>query len=71
MTLKEMRVGFLRQMYEYIIYHIGDEGAYARWICLVPDEPQEDDLEFIAEDDELWVDACVLFGKLAKEYEGR
>ena len=35
------------------ILHLNNEGAYFDWIVLgVPDEPREDDLESIAEDDE-------------------
>lgn len=70
-TIKDMRMGFLKQMHEYIRCHIGDEEAYERWILIMPDESSEEDFESIADDDELWVDVCTVFGKLIKEYEGR
>lgn len=70
-TMKDMRIGFLKQMHEYIQFHIDDEEAYGRWILIVPDEPTEDDFEYIADDSELWTEVCTVFGKLVKEYEGR
>lgn len=45
-----------------------DELAYCEWITLFPDEPSEDDLKEIAEDDELWVSACEAFGRIVKRY---
>lgn len=70
-TMRDMRINFLKQMHEYIQFHINDENAYMIWILIVPDDPQEDDFEFIAEDEELWTSACTTFGKIIKEYEGR
>lgn len=64
MKLTEMRKNLLKQMHAYIIA-IGDEELYMDWITLgVPDEPSEDDFDFIAESDEEWVYICKLFGKL-------
>ena len=70
-TMRDIRKGLLVQMHEYISFHIADEDAYERWISIVPDEPTEEDLEFIADDDELWTMACTTFGKLVKRYEVR
>lgn len=70
-TMVEMRINFLKQMHEYVRFHINDENAYMTWILIVPDEPQEDDFEFIANDEDLWTSACSTFGKLVKRYEGR
>lgn len=64
MKLTEMRKNLLKQMHNYVI-EIGDEELYMDWITLgVPDEPSEDDFDFIAESDEEWVYICKLFGKL-------
>ena len=70
-TMKEIRVKLLIQMHEYISFHIADEDAYARWINTVPDDPSDEDLEFIADDDDLWLTACEEFNKIVKKYEGR
>lgn len=49
------------------IRELGDEDIWEVWIANgVPDEATEDDLRFIAEDDELWRDTCGLFGQLIK-----
>ena len=49
----------------YIIEHIQDEEDFETWITYgVPDQATEEDLETIAEDDELWRACCMLFGEL-------
>ena len=49
------------------IRELGDEDIWEVWIANgVPDGATEDDLQFIAEDDELWRDTCNLFGQLLK-----
>ena len=49
------------------IRELGDEDIWEVWIANgVPDGATEDDLQFIAEDDELWRDTCNLFGRLIK-----
>lgn len=64
MKLTEMRKNLLKQMHAYVI-EMGDEKLYMDWITLgVPDEPSEDDFDFIAGSDEEWVYICKLFGKL-------
>lgn len=70
-TMKDTRIGFLKQMQEYIQFHIADEDAYARWIQIVPDEADEEDFEFIADNNDLWISACTTFGKITKEFEDR
>lgn len=65
----ELRVKLLKQMNDYII-NIGDEEIWGDWILAgVPDEATEDDYNFIAHDEECWVDTCTLFGKLVKYEE--
>ena len=65
--LVKTRITLLKQMNEYII-NLGDEEIWMHWICVgVPDEPSEDDYEFIAEDEEEWLDVCKIFGQLVKK----
>ena len=68
-TSKEMtaiKVKLLKEMHNYII-EMGDEDIYETWIAIcVPDEPTEDDFEYIAENDEEWVYVCKEFGKLVE-----
>ena len=69
MGTKEQRIELLKGMNQYII-NLGDEEAYDMWFsCGVPDEPTEDDYEFIADNIEEWVYVCQLFGRLIGEYE--
>lgn len=58
------RKELLKQMNQYII-DLGDEEIWIDWIMVgVPDEPCEEDYQFIAENDNEWVDICKLFGQL-------
>ena len=69
MGTKEQRIELLKRMNQYII-DLGDEEVYDTWFsCGVPDEPTEDDYEFIADNIEEWVYVCQLFGRLIGEYE--
>ena len=63
MTVTKMNL--LGGMYSFLGQ---DELAYCEWVTLFPDEPTEDDLREIAEDDELWVSACTAFGRIVKRY---
>ena len=58
-----IKMNLLGGMYSFLGQ---DELAYCEWITLFPDEPTEDDLREIAEDDELWVSACEAFGRIVK-----
>ncbi len=51
-----------------IVRNLNDENAYMRWIELVPDEATEEDLVDIADDDELFDEACGLFTRLVARY---
>ena len=62
-----LKMNLLGGMNQYVI-DLGDEEAWLWWIELVPDEATEDDLEFIANDRELWTDVCRLFGKIVRMY---
>ena len=69
MGTKEQRIQLLKQMNQYII-DLGDEVVYDGWFSLgVPDEPTEEDYEFIAEDTEHWAFVCNIFGQLIKHYD--
>ncbi len=72
MTKKEiikLRIQFLWDFHKYII-ELGDEDIYLAWIEEgVPDEPTDDDMEEIAEDDAMWVDTVEVFSRLTAEYE--
>ena len=61
-----IKMNLLGGMYSFLGQ---DELAYCEWITLFPDEPTEDDLREIAEDDELWVSACAAFGRIIKRYK--
>ena len=64
---KDYRLDLIRGMNALII-SMNNEEAYARWIYLVPDEATDEDLQEIAEDDELFDDAITLFCKLFNCY---
>lgn len=64
-----LKMNLLGGMNAYIIDY-GDEEIWEEWIAEgVPDCATEDDLQFIAEDDELWVDTCKLFARLVAMME--
>ena len=68
-TSKEMtkiKIDILKQMHKYIL-EMGDEEIYEAWVMgYVPDQPQEDDYEFIATDDNFWTETCEAFGRFVK-----
>ena len=67
--LVELRINFLWDFHKYII-ELGDEEIYLAWIEEgVPDEPDEDIMREIAEDDEQWVDVVKVFSRLTAECE--
>lgn len=56
-----------------IVKAINDEGAYYNaWICLIPDEADDEELEDIANNQEdIFEEACVLFTEImnSKRYK--
>ena len=65
--VKEARVAQLKAMHELMI-NANDEGIYMTWIYVMPDEPSEEDFEYIAESDDEYNHCFDLFVKLiAKE----
>ena len=66
-----LKMNLLGGMDSYI-RELGDEDIWEVWIAYgIPDGATEDDLQFIAEDDELWRDTCGLFGQLIKREQER
>lgn len=67
MDITTLRIGFLKDMHNYII-DMGDDDIYEIWIRDgVPDEPDDEIFEFIASNDDDWREVCELFGKLVEE----
>lgn len=61
------RVKLLMAM-DTVIDAINDERAYFEWITLIPDQPTLEDFQDIAEDNDLYAEACLLFRQLLKRY---
>lgn len=57
------RIAQLKSMYE-LMCQANDENIYMTWIYLMPDEPSEEDFEYIASDDEAYNECFDLFVKL-------
>ena len=51
-----------------VTYLNNEEAYYGSWIYVVPDEAEDEDLEFIAEDNDLYKDTCELFIHCMKGY---
>ena len=51
-----------------IIYSMNNEDAWLDWINVVPDQADDNDLDDIANDDELMNIACRLFTQIISEY---
>lgn len=62
-----LRMNLVGGMNEYVKC-MNDENAYMAWIMLVPDEATEEDLQDIADDDEMFQEVVELFNKLIKRY---
>ena len=66
--LQLLRMNLLGGMNEYIKCLNDETAYYDYWIELVPDEATEEDLQDIAESDELFNATCELFGRLIKRF---
>lgn len=51
-----------------LVLTMNDEEAYCEWICTVPDEATDEDLRDIAEDDDLFAEACAAYRYIAQTY---
>ena len=66
--MKQARIKLLKQMNQYII-DLGDEEVWLEWITEgVPDEASEDDYDYIASNEDEWLDTVKIFANLTKEY---
>ena len=64
----KLRIKELKAMHNTML-HMNNESAYMDWIALgVPDEPNEDDFESIAESDEEFKDCTKWFLKVLANY---
>lgn len=60
------KMNLLQQMHNFIL-NIGDEEIYEEWVTsCVPDEPSEDDYEFIASNEILWNEITEKFIQIIK-----
>ena len=60
------KMNLLQQMHNFIL-NIGDEEIYEEWVTsCVPDEPSEDDYEFIASNETLWDEITEKFIQIIK-----
>jgi hypothetical protein len=63
--IKVLRMNLLGGMHNYMMHVVQDEDLQDTWLVMgVPDEPSEEDLEFIAEDAEEFSRVVRLFGNL-------
>lgn len=63
----ETRVKQLKLMHQ-LMCTTNDEGLYITWVSVgVPDCPQDDDFELIAEDNDAYNNICELFTRLVAE----
>jgi predicted RNA-binding Zn-ribbon protein involved in translation (DUF1610 family) len=60
---RNSRIRQLMAMHD-LMCEANDEGIYMTWIYLMPDEPSEEDFEYIAIDDEQYNECFDLFVKL-------
>ena len=67
--VKESRIRQLKAMH-LLMVEVNNEDIYADWILLVPDEPNEDDFDFMAESDGLYEECCDLFVSLMADAVG-
>ena len=64
----ELRKDFLKQFDNYIINEIGDEELIDQWLMGgLPDGYTDEDLDFIANDDDEWNDVVDLFSRICKQ----
>lgn len=63
--IKVLKMNLLGGMHNYIMHVVQDEELQDVWLTDgVPNEPTEEDLEFIAEDDELFAHTVYQFGHI-------
>lgn len=64
----EWKVELLKAMHK-VMMNVPDENCYLSWIVIgVPDEPQEEDFTFIAENPDLFEECVELFCNLVSDF---
>ena len=67
MTDLELKINALKEMNAHVIEDIGDEDIIDYWIEFgVPDEANEEDYRFIAENWDSWIDTLRVFTNCLK-----
>lgn len=59
------RLSQIKMMHQMMLT-ANDENIYSTWVCEVPDEPSQDDFEYIAGNDDAYNEVCDLFAVLVK-----
>ena len=64
--MRQTKIKLLKDMHKYM-ENLGNWNRYSQWILnYVPDEPDEEDFEFIVDDDEFGLATCTAFGELTR-----
>lgn len=67
MTDLEFKIKILKEMNAHVLETIGDDDITDYWLTYgVPDDPSEDDYQFIAENWDSWVDVLKAFTNCLK-----
>lgn len=61
------RFTLLKSMHT-VVSLMNDEAAYMRWICIIPDGADDDELRDCAASDEIMQDACTCFTSIIRCY---
>ena len=64
-TTREERIELARTMHEHILEY-GDEEIWYDWTFTMPDEPDDEDFEWYADDEWEWADLCALYNNLMR-----
>lgn len=61
-----LRMSNIEDMYDYMGE---DDETYDRWICLYPDDPDEDDIREMALNDEVYEEMLKDYARISKDAE--
>lgn len=64
---KEKAAENIKAMHQLVL-NLNDESAYESWITIVPDEPSDEDFEYIVTETELYDEAIRCFRYIVKSY---
>ena len=67
-TTREERIELARLMHEHI-RNCGDEEIWYDWTFTMPDEPDDEDFAWYADDEWEWADLCHSYNNLMKEVQ--